>query len=191
MTKQIPISNNVPKKVQIGEEYSRKLAAMERNLACPKKIDRYATHESGHLLFLLRRDFLGSPWDEEAVYQGPTIFRKDGSIGYFMAAVSSSRISLFDESLVYTRPLLEKLADVGVAGNVLELEKSVADEETEMARNGDRETFLKHCYKARTRNGITFEGFSMWTDAHGAVKTEIQKHPFSETSINSVRQAVR
>jgi hypothetical protein len=188
MAQQIPIRDLVSEEFRTGD-YPTIRATMEKNLTRPEKIDRYATHESGHLLFFLRRGLM-SP--SEAIYGRPTILRlQDGSIGYFVAGVTSSRISLLDKTLVYDMPLLEKLADIGVAGNVLELNKYDVDEETEIGVKGDFKTFFDHCYEARARNAVKFEAYSMWTNAFGRVQTELRENPLPDSLIDSTKQVIR
>jgi hypothetical protein len=112
-------------------------------------------------------------------------------VRYFYAGVRSSRINLLDKTLVYTEALLEKLAAVGVAGNVFELDKFDADEETSLAFRGDQQTFLNHCHEARRRNKVPFEGLTLWPATRTAVELEVQKKIFPDSDIQQAKQAIR
>jgi hypothetical protein len=173
MTEQISINDLVPPEHlvgQVADDYSRIRSTLEENLRNPNKIDRYAAHESGHFLYLERTKLISSPAD--AVFAGPTIYYQDGAIRYFVAAVTSNKVSLLDTTLVYTKSLLEKLAYVAVAGTVVERALYNTDEETEMAADGDKYMLFKHCYRAMERDQITFEGHTLWKDKYNTVTQE-------------------
>jgi len=185
----ISIRDLVSEKYRTSKEYFRVRTTMEQNLARSEKIERYATHEAGHFLYLHRTKLIVAP--EDAIFEGPTILDEEGEIGYFMAAVRSNRISLSDETLVYTEALLEDLADASVAGNVFELAKFEADEETKPSATGDFKTLSRHCYKAMTRNGLSYEAFSLWTKAHTRVTKNLLEASFSDAEIEVAKQVIR
>jgi hypothetical protein len=157
---QIPIKDLVPEESRIGD-YTVIRDKMERNLALPDKVHRYATHEAGHLIYLIRTKLLVSPPD--AIYEGPTIYCEYGEIKGYIAAVTSKTISATHRSFDYGNDgLFEKLALVAAAAGVFEETLLGADEDTETAIQGDKAELYKHCKKARLEDGIEFEGLLLW-----------------------------
>jgi hypothetical protein len=71
MTEQIPIKDLVLPEFQTSKEYSEIRIKMEQNLARLEKVDRYATHEVGHLLYQLHT---GIASISETILDGPTIY---------------------------------------------------------------------------------------------------------------------
>jgi len=167
---QIPITDLVLPESQVLDDYPKIRAKMGRNLSCSEKVNRYAVHESGHLIYLLRTGLISSVPD--ARYEGPTIYCEGDTIQYFMAAVTSNKVRLSDKTFVYTKDILDKLAYVAVAGTLVERALLGIDEETENASDGDKGTLFKHCYAALERDQIDFEGFTLWTDKYEEVKNE-------------------
>jgi hypothetical protein len=135
MTDQIPITDLVSKGLQT-DDYRAIRDKMERNLACPDKVNRYATHESGHLIYLIKTGLISRPKD--AVLAPPTIYLddKDGSVRQFSAAVSSQRLRLTDKTLVYTGELLEKASLAAAAAS--EFEKALLGEDEDTAKAAAR-----------------------------------------------------
>jgi hypothetical protein len=162
--KMIPIDDkDVSAEARKTDKYREIRERMERNLALPEKRHRYGTHEAGHLIQLIENGLIDSP--DDAVFAGPTIYSDGDEIGYFMAAVTSERIRLSDNSLVYTEDLLNRISLVAAAGTVFETELHGTDEETANAARGDEHHLHKHCYKAFTRFGISFTGYTLWPSA--------------------------
>ena len=147
------------------KEYSAIRKRMEQNLARPEKLHRYATHEAGHLIYLMRTGLIVSP--EEAIFKEPTIYWEDEHIYYFVAAVSSQQTT--GPTIQYTKEFLDRLALVAVAANVVEETLLGEDDETAIAREGDKRTLLSHCHRARRQNFVTFEGLTMWPCAREKV----------------------
>jgi hypothetical protein len=161
--KTIPISDLVPEELRKGKEYDAVRGKMEENLARPDKVNRYATHESGHLLYLIKTGLISKPND--AIFAGPTIYLEDGCVWQFSAAVSSKRLRLTDSALVYTEEILNKAALAAAAASEFEKALLGEDEDTTKAETGDKTTLFKHCHKARSKNGIEFQGFTLWPSA--------------------------
>lgn len=190
MLKQIPI-NEKPLKDEHREsdKYHEIRGTMEQNLARTDKIRRYATHESGHLIFLAETVLIAAP--EDYIFEGPTIYSDGDEIGYFVAAVTSKRARLSDETLVYTEELLDKLSLVAAAGTVFEKEIEGEDEETAKASNGDENVLHKHCYKAMTDFHILFEGYTLWPRAKQRVTEYVRKNrPDLEFKIDTARSVI-
>jgi hypothetical protein len=167
MADQIPIRDLVPKELRKGENYDAVRGKMERNLACPDKVKRYATHESGHLLYLIKTGLISSPKD--AIFEPPTIYLDDdGNVLQFSAAVSSNRIRLTDNTLVYTEEILYKASLASAAASEFEKALLGEDEDTAKAEAGDKGTLFLHCYKAMRQDGKLqgrFEGHTLWPSA--------------------------
>jgi hypothetical protein len=162
----IPISNLVPDESRKGIDYDAVLSKMEENLARLDKVNRYATHESGHLLYLIKTGLISTPPD--AVFAGPTIFLEDGCLRNFMAAVSSQRLRLTDKNLVYTEELLESASLAAAAASEFEKELLGEDEDTAKAEAGDKGTLFTHCYAAMRQYGAlqgSFKGHTLWPSA--------------------------
>lgn len=168
MTQRIPIRNLVPDEARPNNEtYDTILRKMERNLARPDKVNRYATHESGHLLYLIKTGLISQP--DDAVFAPPTIYiDDDGDVAQFSAAVSSKHLRLADKTLVYTEELLEKASLTAAAASEFEKALLGIDEDTNAAATGDKGMLLKHCHKARRNDGIEFQGLTLWSSAQGA-----------------------
>jgi hypothetical protein len=159
----IPIDDLVPQELRKGEEYDAVRSKMEKNFARPDKVNRYATHESGHLLYLIKTGLISNTKD--AVFATPTIYLEDGRVRQFSAAVASNRLRLTDKTLVYTEELLEKASLAAAAASEFEKALLGEDEDTTKAQTGDKTTLLEHCHKAKSRNGIEFRGFTLWPSA--------------------------
>ncbi len=56
---QIPITDLVQEELRKRKDYDTVRGKMEENLARPDKVKRYATHESGHLLYLIKTGLFG------------------------------------------------------------------------------------------------------------------------------------
>jgi hypothetical protein len=160
--KTIPISDLVPEESRKGKDYDAVRSKMEENLARPDKVNRYATHESGHLLYLIKTGFILNPSD--AIFATPTIYFEDGCVRQFSAAVSSERLRLTDKSLVYTEELLEKASLAAAAASEFEKALLGEDEDTATAEAGDKATLFMHCYKAMRQTG-SFQGHTLWPSA--------------------------
>lgn len=171
---EIPIRDLVPDEMRSGNEYDVIRGNMERNLARPDKVERYATHESGHLIYLIKTGLISQPKD--AVFAGPTIYLEDGEVRQFSAAVTSNRIRLTDETLEYTEAILEKAALASAAASEFEKELLGADEDTEKAETGDKGTLFKHCHKAKRRNGIEFQAYTLWPFAQCQTRAWLQEN---------------
>lgn len=161
----IPIRNLVPEESRRNNSVCDSvLRKMEQNLARPDKVTRYATHETGHLLYLIKTGLISNPND--AVFAPPTIYLDDDNdVRQFSAAVSSQRLRLTDKTLVYTEELLEKASLAAAAASEFEKALLGADEDTAKAEAGDEATFLSHCHVARGRNDIEFKGRTLWPSA--------------------------
>jgi hypothetical protein len=159
----ITINDLVPEELRKGIEYNSVRDKMEQNLARPDKVNRYATHETGHLLYLIKTGFILNLND--AIFAGPTIYLEDGCVGQFSAAVSSKRLRLTDNTLVYTEEILNKAALAAAAASEFEKALLGEGEDTTKAETGDKTTLFKHCHKARSKNGIEFQGFTLWPTA--------------------------
>ena len=186
MTKRIPITDHVPKEMQ-DDGYRAIRDKMELNLARTDKLDRYATHESGHLIYLIKTGLLTCPQD--AIFEGPTLYLKDGEVREFSAAVSSKRIRLTDDSLVYTQAILEKVSLASAAASEFEKELLGADEVTETAANGDKGTLFDHCKKAR-HDDVEFEGITLWSSAQSETRKWVHENRTEVDQLVSVSKQV-
>jgi hypothetical protein len=148
----ILIRDCVPQTVRAShKDYAVKLSDLQQKLQIPEKVFRYATHETGHLLFLLQTGLISCV--SEAAFAQPTIYwdEKTDQIKYYEAAVSSPRTSLFDLNLRYDENLLDDISLVAMAGGVVEREILGEDENGD---GGDWAALYTHCYNARIRDGI-------------------------------------
>jgi hypothetical protein len=158
----ITIDDRVPKESRKGEDYDAVLSKMEQNLTRPDKVNRYATHETGHLLFLVKTGLISNPSD--AIFAPPTIYLEDGCVRQFSAAVSSERLRLTDKALVYTEEFLEKASLAAAAASEFEKALLGEGEDTATAEAGDKATLFTHCYKAIRQTG-SFQGHTLWSSA--------------------------
>jgi hypothetical protein len=170
----IPINDLVHEELRKGKDYDTARGKMEENLARPEKVNRYATHETGHLLYLMKTDLISSPTD--AIFAGPTIYIDDeGGVRQFSAAVSSQRLRLTDKTLVYTDELLEKASLAAAAASEFEKALLGEDEDTAKAEAGDKGTLFEHCYKAMRQDG-RFQGHTLWPYAQRETSAWLQEN---------------
>lgn len=169
---EISINDLVPPDMRVRDDYRTVRDVMKRNLADQNKVSRYATHESGHLIYLVKTGLVSSA--EDAVFAGPTIYWEGGVVKHFMAAVTSKHVRLSDKNLDYTKELLDKISLAATAAGVFEEMLLGADDNTAKATEGDKHTFYEHCYKAR-EDGI-FNGRLLWDSAYLETTEWVQKH---------------
>lgn len=186
----IPIDDSlVSSKQRESEKYREARQSMEQKLALPDKVRRYSTHESAHLIYLIETGLIAAP--EDAVFAGPTIYYEGDQIGYFMAAVTSRRVRLSDDTLVYTEELLDELSLVAAAGTVFEKEFEGEDEDTAKASNGDEHHLHKHCYKAMAKFQIPFEGYKLWPCAKKRIADQLKENRVKlEAKIEAARPLI-
>jgi hypothetical protein len=190
MPNQIPIDDSALSNEQREtDQYHEIRQKMEQNLTRRDKLRRYSTHESGHLIYLMRTELAVVP--EDVVFAGPTIYCEGDQMGYFMAAVTSKRARLSDKTLIYTGELLDKLSLVAAAGTIFEKEFEGEDEETTRASDGDENHLHKHCYKAMTNYQIPFEGYTLWSCAKKQTENQLKENRVKfEAKIEAVRPLV-
>jgi hypothetical protein len=180
----VPINDLVPREVRAEryDEYCWVRRAMERNLSSPIKIHRYATHESGHLLYMERTGLISSP--EDAIFERPTIyFDPVDGFKFFMAAVGCSHGT-------YSLECLNKLAQAGVAAGVIEITLLRAGEDTHTAIREDELKFQWRCYDAFWDNGISVEYYRLWEAARERVKQDVAESSDLESRIDRLRPLV-
>jgi hypothetical protein len=169
----IPINDSVPDTWR-GHDYRAIRDRMERNLKDLTKVYRYATHESGHLIYFMKTKLVSSP--EDAIYAGPTIYLKNEKIEHYNAAVNSPHTLLSDPALEITQDLLDKLALAAFAGGAIERAFLGEDEDTANAMDGDENRLHSFCYKGMTDFEIPFDGYGLWSSARRLVEDDVLKN---------------
>jgi len=186
---EIAIDDLVPQELRARDDYKRICEKMKQNLRREEKLHRYATHEAGHFIYLERQGFLATP--EDAIFRGPTIYYENDEIRHFSAAVTSKRISLFDDH-VYTEDFLKQLALVAAAGGVFERAQLGKDEDTDSGDGGDKYLLFQHCHKAMREFGLPFLGYTLWSSAQREVADDPRNTGTKiEQRLDMVRSVIR